>query len=355
MWLLLIFCIHLLLLILYARRRLHIPLPTEMADRSTIESMEIVTKLICEYPANIIELVFGDRARCIYVRLIIGLLMKLQRTNNSHVTIRTESLGGVNVRIHTPKEKRSCAALVYIHGGGWIMMRAEHSDPLCNTLARSLGVTVFSVDYRLAPEHPFPCGLVDCETVIRILYKEGAKRFNIDPEKISISGESAGGNLAAAVAQKFQRQNEPYVKSQVLIYPVIHVFGFRLPSYLEYYKKFNGAAVLNPTWMARFMLLYLGLPASKKNLEILKASQHISRELKTSKEFQKAIGYWFTADEVESAVENDETRPLQKIFATKGTDPDLCPVFGVRKDLPPAMVLSAEYDVLRFHKVGFLR
>ncbi|PIO70638.1 4-hydroxyacetophenone monooxygenase domain protein [Teladorsagia circumcincta] len=160
---------------------------------------------------------------------------------NVYAIIRNDSIGGTKVRVYTPEKRRSRAALVFIHGGGWATMRADYYDDFMNVFIRRLGVTVFSIDYRLAPEYPFPYPVDDCEAVVSDLYHDSWKRFDIDRDKICVAGDSAGGNLAAVVTQRY-----------------------------------NGTSLLNPRAMARWILLYLGLPADKRNVELLLSNQHIS-------------------------------------------------------------------------------
>ncbi|VDK79931.1 unnamed protein product, partial [Cylicostephanus goldi] len=191
--------------------------------------------------------------------------------------IHNESIGGTKVRVYTPKEKKTNAALIFIHGGGWCTMRAGCYDDLMCGFVRRLGITIFSIDYRLAPEYPYPYPVDDCEAVVNELYHNSYTRFDIDRDKICIAGDSAGGNIAAVITQRLAKRNENFLKCQVLIYPVIHVFSFQSSSYLDYYQKYNGTSLLNPRAMARWILLYLGLPANRKNVEKLTTNQHISR------------------------------------------------------------------------------
>ncbi|VDO88739.1 unnamed protein product [Haemonchus placei] len=161
--------------------------------------------------------------------------------------------------------------------------------------------------------------------------------------------------MAAVVAQRFVRRNEHYIKCQVLIYPVIHVFGFCLPSFQEYYENYD--AVLSPTEMARMMLHYLGMPATQRNIELLIAGQHIPKELKISEEFSDSnLNFTFQEQLHAKAATPDEKEKIQlQAFADKGSDPDVSPLFGVRNDLPPAMVISAEFDILRDEAIQYAK
>nr|CDJ95691.1 Alpha beta hydrolase fold-3 domain containing protein [Haemonchus contortus] len=360
MWLLLLAIIAVLLCFLLALFYLHIPLPAEFADRQHFTKMDIAMRLLLSYPANVVDFLFGSKMRIKYFRFLLDQMFGFQKPNLSGLEVVNDSIGDVRVRIYTPHQKQSRGALVFFHGGGWVAVKPEFYDVLLASLVRRLGVTVISVDYRLAPEHPFPAPVDDCERVVKDLYENSYEKFDIDREKLCIVGDSAGGNLAAVVAQRFARRNEHFIKCQVLIYPVIHVFGFCLPSYQEYYENYNGSAILSPIEMARIMLLYLDMPATKRNVELLTAGQHIPDKLRASEEFRD-----LNSNNSDSTLhkqlhakvaEPDENEKIQlRAFATKGSDPDVSPLFGVRSDLPPAMVVSAEFDVLRDEAIQYAK
>ncbi|WP_338584278.1 alpha/beta hydrolase [Pseudomonas sp. MAG733B] len=128
-------------------------------------------------------------------------------------------LAGVAVRSYQPPASSSTEAvpcIVYLHGGGWVVGDLDSHDFICAELASTLGVLVIAVDYRLAPEHPFPAAFDDCLSVWRAL-RTGP--FRIDPERTLVAGDSAGGNLAAALCLALRDAGEPLPAAQVLIYP----------------------------------------------------------------------------------------------------------------------------------------
>lgn len=110
-------------------------------------------------------------------------------------------------------------AVLYAHGGGWIMGGLDGVDRICRRLALHADVTVISIDYRLAPEHRFPAGLHDCADVLRWVRGEAAA-LDVDPSRIAVAGDSAGGNLVAALTL-LDRESTPPLRAQVLIYPVL--------------------------------------------------------------------------------------------------------------------------------------
>ncbi|MEY2627431.1 MAG: hypothetical protein RJB08_1190 [Actinomycetota bacterium] len=122
---------------------------------------------------------------------------------------------GVPARLYKPNDDPNLPLLVYYHGGGWVLGSVESHDSICRALCMQTPCAVLSVDYRLAPENPFPAPLVDCVTATKWAH-DNAAAIGIDPTRIAIGGDSAGGNLAAAIANM---QTIPTVY-QLLIYPV---------------------------------------------------------------------------------------------------------------------------------------
>jgi len=126
--------------------------------------------------------------------------------------------GAVAVRAYRPALDETLPALVFFHGGGWTIGDLDTHDVLCRQLAAGARCTVFSVDYRLAPEHPFPAAVEDCFFATEFVGKN-AQSLKIDPSRIAVGGDSAGGNLAAVVALMARDKAGPALAYQLLIYP----------------------------------------------------------------------------------------------------------------------------------------
>jgi len=136
----------------------------------------------------------------------------------------------VPLRIFFPHEKaqkeEGCGTgqyplLLFIHGGGWVTESVDNYERICARMANATEHIVISIEYRLAPEHPFPSGLEDCYAVAKALYQQ---RFilNVDPEQITIIGDSAGGNLTAALGLMARDRGEFMPRRQILIYPAVN-------------------------------------------------------------------------------------------------------------------------------------
>jgi acetyl esterase len=135
--------------------------------------------------------------------------------------------GDVPVRVYVPlgdpagpdgpEEPRP--VLVYLHGGGWTIGSIETHDNTCRSLANGSGAVVVSVDYRLAPEHPYPAALDDCEAALRWVV-DNSGELGIDAGRLALGGDSAGGNLAAVITQRL-RDSGPPIRFQLLVYPAV--------------------------------------------------------------------------------------------------------------------------------------
>ncbi len=135
---------------------------------------------------------------------------------------------GLALRLYSPRAGHR-GTLVFAHGGGWVAGDLDNNDALCRALALATGTQVLSVDYRLAPEHPFPAGLDDLDRALRFA-ATGADGL-IDPARLGVAGHSAGGNLAAALALRSRDGRAPGIRVQVLLCPVLDAPNPERPSY----------------------------------------------------------------------------------------------------------------------------
>lgn len=125
------------------------------------------------------------------------------------------------MRLYRPAQlSRPAPVLVWFHGGGYVMGRPEQDDRICLAIAGRLQLTVASVDYRLAPEHPFPAALDDAHAVLHWLLDHAA-HHHVDAARIAVGGASAGGGLAAALAQRVHDEGRVQLAYQLLVYPML--------------------------------------------------------------------------------------------------------------------------------------
>jgi acetyl esterase len=141
-------------------------------------------------------------------------------------------LGLIPIRIYMPEGQGPFPVLVFFHGGGWVIGDLDTHDAMCRSLTRSTGCITVSVDYHLAPEHKFPAARDDCYAATKWV-AENAKAINGDPERLAVGGDSAGGGLAAVVTLMARDQGGPHLAYQLLIYPVTDYYQPGTPSYQE--------------------------------------------------------------------------------------------------------------------------
>lgn len=125
--------------------------------------------------------------------------------------------GPLSARIYRPASEETLPTLVYFFGGGWVLGSIETSDGICRRLANAVPCQVITVGYRLAPENPFPAAVHDCHAAVRWIASNAAE-LGVDPDRIVVGGDSAGGNLAAVVAQ-LCTQEGIRLSGQLLVYP----------------------------------------------------------------------------------------------------------------------------------------
>lgn len=197
------------------------------------------------------------------------------------------AVGPIAARLYADRHARDLPCILYIHGGGWVICDLDSHDLLARGLARESGCAVLSIDYRLAPEHPFPAGLMDCRAALIWLRDHGSS-LGLDGSRLAVAGDSAGGNLAGALCLLMRAEAPKLIRHQALIYPVTDN-DFERRSYLDFAEGYG----LTRDHMRWFWRHYLAKPedADHPHVSILRA-------------------------------------------------PDL-------SDLPPATVTSAEFDVLR--------
>lgn len=205
-------------------------------------------------------------------------IQEVPPTSDENVTVMETTFNNVPVRIYLPKRKSETLrrGLFYIHGGGWHMGSAAFFDIdfLSRRTAVMLDAVVISTNYRLAPEHHFPSQFEDVYNALKwFLNQDVLDKYSVDPERIGISGESAGGNLAAAVTQ--QLIDDPDVKiklkTQSLIYPALQCLDLDLPSYRE-----NSNLGLTKSFVAR---LWSGYFTTDRSLEkAMFFNQHVPVE-----------------------------------------------------------------------------
>jgi acetyl esterase len=171
--------------------------------------------------------------------------------------------GPVPVRLYASEQGGRRPALLYFHGGGFVFGNLDTHDALCRTLARESGAIVISVDYRLSPEHKFPVAVEDSQAAT-LWAAANAERLGIDVHRMGVGGDSAGGNLATVIAMRCRDAGGPALAFQVLLYPVTDFSTFETESH----REFGEGYFLTRSAMDWFSGHYLASGDQKRHPEV---------------------------------------------------------------------------------------
>ncbi|MBN43370.1 MAG: hypothetical protein CL573_07780 [Alphaproteobacteria bacterium] len=184
---------------------------------------QAVLNLLNEAPTPLKEML-PDEAREAYDRFIVPRNfdpVPLARIEDRKIS---GPGGDMRVRIYWPNDESGpLPVFLFFHGGGFVIGSIESRDPQCRMISRDTPCIVVSVDYRLAPEHPFPAAPDDCWAALQWVHAK-AGSLGGDPARIAVGGESAGGNLAAGLALRARDTGGPALSAQILVYPVTDMF-----------------------------------------------------------------------------------------------------------------------------------
>lgn len=293
------------------------------------------------------------------VMYLITAIEKVVPLSDEHVQVTEEKFAGVDVLLYQPQQEADASdlrrAVVYLHGGGWCLGSARMSpyDLLARKIAKELNAVVLSVEYRLAPPHHFPVPYEDVYRVVKhFLQKDILTQYFVNPERIAVSGDSAGGNLAAAVTQQLldDPQQLVHFKVQGLLYPVMQALDLNTPSY----QQNQDMPLLPRTLMVRFWSEYF--TSDKKLFKAMMANTHNSPESSNLLKFvnwsaflpEKYHQHYNYSAPVMTWGESEAVHKDGQMhsFADTRASPLLVPdsVLGA---LPKTYVLTCEFDVLR--------
>ncbi|QCV95600.1 alpha/beta hydrolase [Acidipropionibacterium acidipropionici] len=171
----------------------------------------------------------------------------------------------IPVRVFEPSAVRRDEVLLFFHGGGWVTGDIDSYTPACLTMAELTGAVVASVDYRLAPEYPFPAGLEDCHRIARLVLDEPDIAGVADPSRIVMVGDSAGANLAAVTNLMLREEHSAMPGRQVLLYPVTHWDHDPQTSPFASVREHGADYRLTNTEVQDYLELYAPDPAQRRS------------------------------------------------------------------------------------------
>lgn len=279
-------------------------------------------------------------------------LLEIPATSDENVTVVETTFHNIPVRVYVPKRKTETPrrGLFYIHGGGWCLgsNALNNYELLSRRTAHRLNAVVISTNYRLAPKYHFPAQFEDVYKSLKwFLRQDVLQKYGVDPTRIGISGDSAGGNLATAVNQQLLGDQDVKVKIKVqaLIYPALQALDLDLPSYRE-----NGHFPTLPRWlMIRFWSEYF---TTDRTLEkAMSSSQHVpeqSAHLLRFANWSSLLPKRFQQGHVYKNPTFGTSELANKYpgFLDVRASPLLADDTQLR-ELPHTYILTCQYDVLR--------
>lgn len=143
----------------------------------------------------------------------------------------------IDARLYRPKTEGTLPLVIYYHGGGFRVGDLDSHDNICRRLAKASSMAILAIDYRRTPEHRFPAAAEDAYGALVWASKHAAS-LGIDPSRMAVAGDSAGGNLAAAVCLRARNEKGTALRCQILIYPLIDFHNLRRPSHLKFAEGF---------------------------------------------------------------------------------------------------------------------
>ncbi|KAM5140378.1 uncharacterized protein ACMZJ9_014206 [Mantella aurantiaca] len=283
-----------------------------------------------------------------FTRYIREKVMVKKLGDDPKLFIKNLQFDGIPVRVYQPKSPSAGGrkGVMFFHGGGWMFGSIDSYDGLCRYISKGTESVVVSVGYRLSPEHKYPAAFDDCLNAT-IHFLKTAQEYGVDASSVIISGDSAGGNLTAAVCQALvDRTDLPKLLAQVLIYPAVQAIDFHLPSYIQN----RAVPILYRERAVFYMSNYLEGDLSM--MEEVLDGDHVPVDLKMK--YRK----WLSADNIPDEFKARGHKP--RVMASHSEDvyeahkqvfePHFSPLLAedsVISQQPKAYILTCEFDVLR--------
>ncbi|XP_069111858.1 arylacetamide deacetylase-like [Argopecten irradians] len=271
-----------------------------------------------------------------------------EELSDDDVMVNEELFDGVKVRLYTPRDsrlKRPLPALIFFHGGGFIIGSVDQYDSFTRILATSIPAVVVSVGYRLAPEFTFPIPFQDCLAATKYFMRH-ADRFGVDANRIALSGDSAGGNLAMAVGTKLTQERQP-PRLLGLIYPALQMVDLKTPSYNTYTSS---PFLLRSERMVQFYLRHIF--GNDDDLHKFLENQHLTKKMRES--VKSKVNVDLLPEKYKSQYRAQDLKPVDKSLAERA-EKIITNVFAfplmledeMLSKLPKAYLVTCEYDPLR--------
>ncbi|XP_056306833.1 neutral cholesterol ester hydrolase 1 [Danio aesculapii] len=344
-----------ILLSIAAAYYIYIPLPSTLTEPWKLMYTDAMIRSSMQL--SFLAHDFGLTSPFGFLKYFSSLMDVKSNLSSSSVRITEASFGGVEALVFEStagQEKTLKRGVVYLHGGGWTVGSAKMEAYYlqCMEMAKQLDAVVLSVEYRLAPDGRFPDQYNDVfQASKHILTTEVLSRYSIDPKRVAVSGDSAGGNLAAAVAQQISVDSSVPIKFklQALIYPVLQGLDFNTPSYQQ--NAFT--PILYRPLVARFWLEYLNgkqilLSAMLANIQSAQDQGPKIEAARAKIDWTRLLPVAFQKSYKPVFPLYGDPKLLEKLPGL--LDVRAAPLLAeseVLKAVPPAYIMTCEHDVLR--------
>lgn len=347
-------CVLVAALLALAAYYVYIPLPGSVSDPWKLMLLD-ATFRGAQQVSNLIHSL-GLSHHLIALNFIIVSFGKKSAQSSAQVKVTDTDFDGVEVRVFegSPKPDEPLRrSMVYIHGGGWALASAKISyyDELCTAMAEELNAVIVSIEYRLVPQVHFPEQIYDVIRATKyFLQPEVLEKYKVDPGRIGVSGDSAGGNLAAALGQQFTYVDSlrSKLKLQALIYPVLQALDFNTPSYQQN---------MNTPILPRHVMVKYWVDYFKGNYDFVQAmivNNHTSLDVDRAAALRARLNWT-------SLLPESITKSYEPVMQTTGDariiqeipqllDASSSPLIAdqeVLQYLPKTYILTCEHDVLR--------
>lgn len=263
-------------------------IPGAVEEKALYTGFKILTSGMSFISSTAEKLNYGyDAANFRFLLNGFATLAKIDNKEVSNVKFTDRKINGVNCRVYrqsSPVNVKNLPILVFYHGGAYYMGSVGVYHEYLSELSSRLNAVLISVDYRLAPEHPFPAPTDDCYAVTKYVL-ESKDEFG-DTNKVILAGDSAGGNAAAVITQRLKSENKKMPKLQVLVYPWTQMFNMRLPSI----QKHARSGMIELTF-GKYLSWYLGFNPATEELQSFFENNNHTLAIKDKKEFEKFKSY----------------------------------------------------------------
>ncbi|XP_021014799.1 arylacetamide deacetylase-like 2 [Mus caroli] len=324
---------------------IYIPMPENIEERWKVQFLDAGMKML-----SFMGKIFENTDLMKYEEFL-SLFVRIQLTkpvSDENITVIDTDFSDIPVRLYLPKRKseRQRPAVIYIHGGAFTLGSCKMLpyDYLNRWTANKLDAVVVGIDYRLAPQYPFPTALEDCVLVIKYFLQDTIlKKYGVDPTRICISGDSSGGTLATAAIQLLQNNSEHKIKAQALLYPGLQFIDSLMPSHRDY----EHGPFLSREIAMKLACLYVTedtalAQAIQRNEHMPKGSRHLFKFVNWSdflpEKYKKNYVY------------TEPTLGKLNVFYPALVDSRLSPLLvndSQLQSLPLTYILTCEHDILR--------